>query len=347
MKVPENVEKQIVDLFFKENISPKAILMIVAPNGELIIDDVYKILNEYQESNNIKYTNKSNKVDAIKEEVFELREQKYSYAAITKHFRNKGITVYETMIMSICKEIYKEKGMEEPCIGRHEDFEYLYPEIFMLRELRLSYEIIAEYFKKQNIKITTATVSKLCKQIYNEKGIEEPRLKKCRQQYKNIEDVDETIFNLREQGLSYGLIAIEFEKQGVSISIPSITERCKFIYQKKGMQEPETQIRKKKLMGLEPLLIGLKKQQFSYKDVTEYLKKQGINISKTTIGEKYRKMSGCSENSSSINEEYPDKEILIRLLLNLKNTKNATNAQINELSKIYGINLDLEETREL
>ena len=48
---------------------------------------------------------------------------------------------------------------------------------------------------------------------------------------------EEEIYNLREQGLSYNEIVQRFKDKGIEVSWPTISDRCKKIYEEKGKEE--------------------------------------------------------------------------------------------------------------
>ena len=104
-------------------------------------------------------------------------------------------------------------------------------EIYELREQGMTHKEIARYYNEKGIEISKATIAYRCKKIYNEKGKDEPKIKR-----KNMvkEATDEEIYELREQGKSYEEIARYYKEKGIEITRVAIGKRCKKIYNEKG-----------------------------------------------------------------------------------------------------------------
>ena len=164
-------------------------------------------------------------------------------------------------------------------------------EIFSLRERKLSYDDIVEYYKEKGIKVTKETIRKRCKRIYAEKGIEEPKVKrKNSHQRKSIrfKIPDEEIIYLKEHGLTNIQIMEYYKQKGINIGISNINKKCKEAYQKLG----ESKIPKNrglKIIIPEDEIIKLREKNISYAEIAEYYKERGIQVSPSTIE------NGCKE----------------------------------------------------
>lgn len=116
--------------------------------------------------------------------------------------------------------------------------------IYNLRENWLSYALIARQLRINGEVISEETVRKECKRIYRFLGKEEPKLRREpgleRELTRNRRIIsDEEIYNLREKGLSHGLIACHFTREGRKVSESTIGKRCKEIYERLGKEEPK------------------------------------------------------------------------------------------------------------
>ena len=292
------------------------------------------------------------------EKIFELREQGLTYKKIAEELTNQGEKIDRSVIKARCKKIYEKKRMEEPKAKREQKTKIITDEeIFKLREKGLSYEKISEELTNQGKKISFNTIRLRCKKIYEEKGMEEPKVK--RKQKTKI--TDEEIFKLREKGLSYEKIAEELTNQGKKISSNTIRLRCKKIYEEKGKEEPETKC-KQNLQITDEEIFELSEKGLSYRKIAEELANQGKKIDYSTAKlrckeiyeEKAKtksKLSKTSEDKSKQNLLYQKKENedllisekeLARMILNLTVTRNATIEQVKKIADVYGV--DLEKT---
>ena len=153
-------------------------------------------------------------------------------------------------------------------------------EIFELREKRMTYKQIAEYFINQGIDISIMTISNRCKKIYARKGKEQPTVKRGRKE-RIADEQKEKIYELREKGMTYKEIIEYFKNNGIQISSSTIKNTCKKIYEEKGKEQPNLTKRIKKISDEE--IYELREQGMTQREVAEYYKKQGIEVSDKTI----------------------------------------------------------------
>ena len=106
---------------------------------------------------------------------------------------------------------------------------------------------------------------------------------------------NETIYELKEQGLSYKEIRNYFLKIRIDISEKTIIERCAIIYAQKGKKSPHAKRRKSKerkpVLSMDMLKM-LKKKGMSDREVAHYCIKRGIRISPNMVCKLY---SGIEE----------------------------------------------------
>ena len=172
--------------------------------------------------------NKPKRIDD--EKIFELRELGLSYESIADFFESQGIKIHFTSIQKRCKKIYEKKGLEVP-ITKY-SFRVL-SKIDELRKRKFTYLEIAKEISKSGKRVSEQDVEKIIKKVLSKK-------------YKKHEDVDkknngydrkdlplQTIYDLREIGLSYRKIAEHLTEFGIPVSRNTVRERCKEIYSSK------------------------------------------------------------------------------------------------------------------
>ncbi len=162
---------------------------------------------------------------------------------------------------------------------------------------------------------------------------------------KKIFNIDpEKVFNLREQGCTSFEIAEFFGvDHGYIIAVWSK------IYKEKGLKAPVNQ---DCLKVSTEKLVELKKIGLSYSEILGFLQSENLSISSKSILsrlKKYYEKTGENVtkikkdnlfNSDKIDFKHIDKETLKNIMCYIKNTRNATDEQIYELYKCYGIELD-------
>ena len=225
------------------------------------------------------------------EEVFKLREKGMSYKQIAEYYYKIGVDVSDQTIGRICKEIYIEKGKTEPTEIINDRVKSISKEeLYKLREQGMSYVTIAKQFKEDGIEISSDTIRRRCKEIYKEKGKEEPKTQE-RIRNKRTDINDEKIFELREQGLSYKRIVEYYKENGIDVSYMTIRSRCK----EKGKEEPKTKRRKRSIKNkrtdvTDEEIYKLRKSGMPYTKIEKYLKGKGIIISRNTIANKCKRL---------------------------------------------------------
>ncbi len=200
--------------------------------------------------------------------------------------------------------------------------------IYKLREQGLSYEKIKEELKKEGIILGEWLINKICKEMYETKEEKDPR----QISEEDKEERKRIIFDLREERLTYSQIEKELKKDNKTMSRSTINKRCKEMYGEKGKEEPK--IRKEQITQqsreLDKKIYELKKQGLTHNEISNQLKKEGINISKIRVWQRYTRIVGYTEKQ------------LAQEILKLMVTRNATIEQVEQIAKYYEV--DLEKT---
>lgn len=179
-------------------------------------------------------------------------------------------------------------------------------ELYKLKEQRMTYKEISQYFAERGIKISERQVGRRISKIYEDMNEEVTRGSRIS---------DEELYRLKEHGLIYRQMVEYFAGIGIETSERAIIKRVKKIYadgkkkipkgrpisdkelhelieerkncQKKKIEKPKSKQKIKKTKKKRPkdrLLYGLKKKGLSYEEIVEYLaEKKGITICWGTV----------------------------------------------------------------
>ena len=230
------------------------------------------------------------------EEIYELREKKMTYKEISEYFAKKRKKISPSQLCNRCKKIYAKKGKKEPKVKRKNKRinkrinGISDEEIYELREQKMTYKEISEFFAKKRKKISPSQLCRRCKKIYAKKGKKEPKVK--RKINKRINGAtDEEIYELREQKMTYKEISEFFAKKRIQISNTTIDGRCKKIYKEKGKEEPKVKRINKRINGAtDEEIYELREQRNTYEEIAKYFKDKGIQISRSTIDIRCKKI---------------------------------------------------------
>lgn len=211
-----------------------------------------------------------------------------------------------------------------------------------LREDGLTYKEIVEYLNKQGIKVSVTVVRRRIVEMYGGKLEEIPKTKRKSESVARLDIPLEQMIRLRQRGFSYREIAYKLNDRGIKASPQTVQNRIKE-FQKK---EPEIISDKR---GLESIpdnkLKKLKEQGLSCKGILEYLTNRGIKV---TLPSLKKRLRAIYENAGEKMPKAPSKKkvlktdstMLIDQILKLRDSRNATNEQIAEIAKLYGVNPD-------
>ena len=366
--ITEQIKERVIDLYINSRMTVFQISKKIMPNGELSYDDVISILDMYQKENGKKIVRKSfttfkttfkeNK-GISNDEIEKLVNEGYSAEKIAKYFTDKGFKISRQAIYDRKKKIFNEKGMPIPSLREEkkqyrvsrlreeEDKKRLRDEeinnkIFYLREeKKMSFWDIVSELAKDDIHIGVNNVKKRCLKMYNNANKELHYFKTGPRKKHNIDP--EKLVNLREQGCTCYEIAEFF-----GVTPAYIIDMWGKAYKEKEMEPPVNNDNN----GIPTeKIVELKKLGLSYDEIIEFFKSENINISESFITErlknyykntgenvsKIRKKDVFNNPNNKIDFKYIDKKNLKNIMFYLKNTRNATDEQIYQLYKCYGI----------
>lgn len=144
-------------------------------------------------------------------------------------------------------------------------------------------------------------------------------------------ELEEQIYQLRNQGLSYAEIG---EKVGVS-PVKAKEFYDKILTKKVKEEYIEKKIKKDRRSDasreIDAQICKLREEdRLKYKEIAKELEKKGIVMTRQRVEQRHKRFSRI------------DKKQLAKIILSLKQTKNATMEQIKQIADYYGV--DLEKT---
>lgn len=213
-----------------------------------------------------------------------------------------------------------------------------------LREEGLTYKEIEEYLSNQGIKVPITVIRKRMHEIY---GGNLDAIPKADIKYTGAPKLDiplEQLIRLRQQGFSYREIAYKLNAKGIKVSPQTVENRIKELQEK----EPEIISDKRGLDSIpDNKLKKLKEQGLSCKGILEYLTNREVKV---TLPSLKRRLRAIYENGDEKMPKAPSKKknkvvkkdstMIIDQILKLRETKNATDEQMAQIAKSYGINID-------
>lgn len=285
MDLPEEAKNRLIDLFCNTKHSLTAIWNLVDPEHELMtFEEMYNFLVEYRtEEGKPLERNYRRDYTGVEDKIFELRQECYSYKEISEELKKMDIMINTTQISRICKKMFSEKNEQEPVINRYEKLpEISEEELYNLRQQKMTYKEIELYYYKKGIRISTTSINSKCKEIYEKKNEIEPNTK---QSHSKLEtDIyDERIFQLREQGLPYNRIKEILNEEGVRVSTDIVRDRCKKVYQLKGIPEKARCNTVKRNDEFYNKVYELKNKGYTYRQITEYFNSMGVTCSREKV----------------------------------------------------------------
>ena len=260
--------------------------------------------NIYQEKGKKRGEGRKKTKDVFDEEIYNLKMQGKSFREISEYYKSKGIDIGETSLYKKAKIIFESKGEEIPRAKnkpskKQDIFETYKTKIFELRENKTSIrEIMDRLQQEDGIKISRHCLEKNLKTIYKERGKEEPTAKVGRKrkqidepiETQKINDYDEELYNLREQG--YGIKDIKDileKKYEFIISTSTIYQRIKKIYEAKGKEMP----RASKGQKIKEQVLELRQQGLKYNEIIDKMNSEyGIKVNRYTVLKICRKKYG-------------------------------------------------------
>ena len=218
-------------------------------------------------------------------ELVELKEQGKSYKEIAEYYKKQGIQISTMTISRKLKEYYQSQDKKIPRKKREKECEKKVSteELILLKEQGKSYKEIAEHYKLQEIKISTASVMRILKPYYEGQSKEIPLVQKSRKVRDRVST--EELISLKELGMSNVKISQYYKTKGILISQTTVGIIIREQYEKEGRKV--SKVREKCNIPIEEL-VELKEQGKSYTEISQYYKTKGIQISAKTIGRRLR-----------------------------------------------------------
>ncbi len=155
---------------------------------------------------------------ADKQRIFELSLAGYSERKITQMFNDEGINISMNTVAKICKQCYKEKGIKNSLKKRRSKTVISDQEIFELCEQGYTYKQMKQYTSNKGGVISTATITKRCKEIYKSRGLDVPKesnIEKSKILKSKVSDGE--LLKLRKK-MTYSQIQKYFAQKGIIAS---------------------------------------------------------------------------------------------------------------------------------
>ena len=302
--------------------------------------NLYKISNNY-----------------LTEYIYELRKDGCSYNIIAERLYEEGIKISYESIRKISKNVFKEHNEIEAKAKyqKKNQISLLNEEIYELRKQGLTYLEISQFLETKDIHISYETIRQYCKKIFKDKNEEEAKSKHTYDLDKD--DINQEIYNLRKQGLSYNAIKDELEKRGIAIKKWTVAYRCQKIFEQKNESNDFSEQRKQVSKSTDETIYSLRKQGYSDIFIVDYLRQNGIQIGRKNV---YRRMANVFKEKG---EEIPKPSIrkkreicnntlknksekeLLNMIIAIGEKKKANQYQLKrfakEVSKLYGKDINL------
>lgn len=266
-KIPENIQKLILDNFFDAHIKMSTILEIVNKEYEekMSLEELYDFLYEYEKQSGKKLRRSSSKVsEKLKQFIFNKRLIGVPYYIIIKELKDNGINISIQKARKICKEAFDDNGIEVTYKVHKKGM------FVIVRENTINSFINDKGMKKEDIK-----------EYFNNLGInlDIPYVYYKNEKYGVYEVINnhikDIIYTSRKTGNSYRSIVNKLENLGIEISYETVRKNCKKFFKEKNEKEPKAKystihIQKRKYDV--PEIYKLRKEGVSYAEITEIIR---------------------------------------------------------------------------
>lgn len=386
MEISNQIKQKVIDLFLNTRMNltqiQENINKYYTSGYNLTMEDIIDILENYKKNSNQKVTrNKFNdgkkafvyNKNISNAKIVELVENDFSNKDIADYFTKLGHKISPQAIAGRKEKIYGALGLPVPKVRdmrrkrKQEDLEkqrkqaeldeeILNERIFKFRlDEKMSFAKIARMLSKEGIPICTDSVKKRCEEVFKKHNMELTKLKCGVKPSENVVNIDEEeLFNLREHGCTGKELAEYFE-----VPYTTVLKLCRKIYNEKGLEQP-IEIISNRTNVSDELLLEMKNLGLTYKEISEFLYATNNKISPTSVSRKVNKI--CNERNEEVprcNNYYDaektirkteikniDKNTLKAIMDYIKVKKNATDEQMEEFYKYYGIELDEKDRDE-
>ncbi|MCR5146213.1 MAG: hypothetical protein K6B70_02555 [Clostridia bacterium] len=319
------------------------------------------IENPYREYHNEDYNIYKVKGNSFANYVYDLRKQRKSYRDIVKELETSKIHISMETVRKICKKKSIELNEVEPTpLTDYQKrikliiTDELKESAYELRNEGLTYKEILKIVRKKDPSASYEKVKRAIKVAYAEKN--EKEAKRTLSYEFSADKNNKTIYELRKQGLTYGKITEELNKQGYNLEKWVVAYRCQRMFEEKGASCNILNEKWKKARLAKSEIYYLRKQGYSDSLITEKLRTRGVEISRKTV---YKKMSDAFREKG---EPIPDAVInkktrgknglvdsktdLLSTVLRVADKKKASKEQlevfIKEVSKMYNTDIGMD-----
>ena len=311
---------------------------------------------------------RKNSINIFGKDIYDKVQKGESIGKITEEYNQNGIKVsYYTVISrykaycrsigvnekinksKVVKKTKKDKKVERKLDGREEL-------IYRLRKNGYPYTAIREYLNQQGIDVSSETIRRECKRVFEQKGEFEPKyIRLANDKYEEYYDI---VYDMRKQGYSYYKIADHLNKLNVNVTDKNVDMICKIVFEKYGEEEPKTKSDTARNVSNQRVY-ELRKARYSCKKIVQMLNDEGIQVSygylvdlcRKIFKEKGEKMPPVRKYRRKNAEiaKVKNKKVLIDAMLKVAKKRKATQEQLKifakEISRYYeeDINFDLQE----
>ncbi len=343
----------------KDGKSVNDIMFMLEEKGIIIKEDdlIDRILKNFKhrgdiDSRIIKWHD--GKIEITEDELDIIKSKCKTYREIEQYYKDKDIIIPYSTIKSSFKDcinrvetnIKKYKCMgRQPCKLEGKD-----EEVFDLRENKMSYELITKHFEDNGLEVSHETVRKKCKEIYEKKGLKEPKNYRFNPNRDTENRIAETVYNLRKyEKYSYQDILDYFLDKGIRVEYSQILRICKNMFKEKNERIPKSKRKIAREINNRELSYHMKKKK-TCREITEFFNNKGVNVSYSYIVEACRKIkNNQNKYKRRTLNKVKDKNLIIDVMLKIGEKRKATQEQMKkfaeEVSKYYGedIRFDFDE----
>ena len=115
-------------------------------------------------------SNFKKRTDIPEDEVYELRKKGYTYRKIVEYYAEQGKPpISISLVCNICKKMYKKAGIKDTTKLRKysviSDELVTDDELLAMRQQKISYRSIHEYYREKGIKISIYKITRRCQEI--------------------------------------------------------------------------------------------------------------------------------------------------------------------------------------
>lgn len=223
-------------------------------------------------------------------------------------------------------------------------------ELYEIRKTGMPIIAIAEYYNEKGISVSSESIRLLCKEIFAEKGEEEPKYNNSKNKLLSLSD---EVLELRKKGFSIRAIKEKLTEEGKQTNEWQISRICKI----NSEENNETFHYKSqtKMNVPDEIIYKLRKQGMTIKQTADYLNENGIKVSgsfiaknsKRIFDEKQEKLRRPSKRNAI--HRVKDRDVLIDAILKIGEKRKASEEQLQafakKISEYYGEDLDISLAR--